>query len=70
MLPRTAPAAVRAAVDRWMTAWGEKDSPITFSAGIAQHQAGRLVGATVLEADRALYRAKQEGRNRVYAELS
>lgn len=40
---------------------------ITVSIGIAQHQPGEDVDKTVSRADRALYRAKSEGRNRIVA---
>jgi len=41
------------------------DMRFTFSAGIASHVMGQSVDETVVRADRALYRAKEAGRNRV-----
>jgi PleD family two-component response regulator len=38
---------------------------VTFSAGIAAHTAGRPVLETLAAADRALYEAKAQGRDRV-----
>ncbi len=38
---------------------------ITFSAGVAQHEAGESYEALIARADAALYQAKQTGRNRV-----
>lgn len=39
--------------------------PVTISIGIAQHQPGESVDDTLARADKALYRAKGNGRNRV-----
>ncbi len=41
--------------------------PVTVSIGVAEFQAGMDLGAWVHCADEALYRAKEEGRNRVVA---
>lgn len=41
--------------------------PLTLSAGVAEHRAERTLDATLAAADRALYRAKEAGRNRVMA---
>lgn len=43
--------------------------PITFSAGVAQYQPGELIDPFLKRTDQALYRAKTEGRNRIYASL-
>lgn len=40
---------------------------VTASIGIATHRAGESVGATLERADRAMYRAKNVGRNRIEA---
>jgi diguanylate cyclase len=53
-------------LDLKITSTGAKLGKITFSAGIAELQ-GRANGSAVLKAaDTALYRAKNDGRNRVY----
>ena len=39
--------------------------PVTISIGVAQHQPGESVDETLARADKALYRAKGKGRNRV-----
>jgi len=41
---------------------------ITFSAGVAQRRAGETQDDVLVRADRALYQAKQSGKNRVIAE--
>jgi diguanylate cyclase (GGDEF)-like protein len=38
---------------------------VTLSAGLAEHHAGETVAQTLARADRALYEAKQQGRDRV-----
>jgi diguanylate cyclase len=40
---------------------------ITFSAGVAQRQSGESQDDLVERADRALYKAKEAGKNRVFA---
>jgi PleD family two-component response regulator len=40
---------------------------ITFSAGVAQRSTGESQDDLVERADRALYRAKEAGKNRVFA---
>lgn len=42
---------------------------VTISIGVAQHRAGEAMGALIERADRALYLAKDLGRNRVCTEL-
>jgi len=44
------------------------DAPVTMSAGVAAYRAGEPVEALLQRADRALYRAKGEGRNRTVLE--
>ncbi|WP_414495067.1 diguanylate cyclase [Stenotrophomonas maltophilia] len=39
--------------------------PVTISVGVAQHRTGESVNETLARADKALYRAKGNGRNRV-----
>ncbi|KAG1524075.1 hypothetical protein G6F51_014456 [Rhizopus arrhizus] len=39
--------------------------PLTISIGVAQHQSGESVDQMLARADKALYRAKGNGRNRV-----
>jgi diguanylate cyclase (GGDEF)-like protein/PAS domain S-box-containing protein len=53
------------AVERIAAAWAEMSQGVTFSAGIAAHTAGRPVLETLAAADRALYEAKAQGRDRV-----
>jgi diguanylate cyclase (GGDEF)-like protein len=43
--------------------------PLTFSAGVAQYLPGELIDPLLKRTDEALYRAKAEGRNRIYASL-
>ncbi len=40
---------------------------VTISLGVCEHRPGRSMEETIAEADAALYRAKQEGRDRVVA---
>ena len=56
-----------AAVQRIARSWHEVDDGVTFSAGVAAHTAGRAVLETLAAADRALYQAKEQGRDRVVA---
>ncbi|WP_407692978.1 GGDEF domain-containing protein [Pseudomonas paeninsulae] len=41
------------------------EHPLTASLGVAQHRQQRLLNEVIAEADSCLYRAKQQGRNRV-----
>jgi diguanylate cyclase (GGDEF)-like protein len=50
---------------RLLESWRSSSPLTTFSAGVAVHQSRSSPEATYDAADRALYRAKQEGRNRV-----
>lgn len=75
LLPRTATAAgvamaeqIRAAVGRMQivqSGSGEPLSGITISLGVAGAIAGETMSAWIERADRALYRSKQDGRDRV-----
>ena len=47
---------------------GEQLGQITLSLGVACHRLGETARDLVIRADRALYRAKESGRNRVVAE--
>ncbi len=71
LMPETSVADAVLAVERLRTNFAHAhiwaDHPelqVTFSAGIAAHQSGAPIQETVARADAALYRAKQEGRNR------
>jgi diguanylate cyclase (GGDEF)-like protein len=46
---------------------GGAECGVTLSAGLAEHHAGETVTQTLERADRALYEAKSQGRNRVVA---
>jgi diguanylate cyclase (GGDEF)-like protein len=52
--------------------WGQHQYglSLTFSCGIAEHAAGASVDATLEAADRALYEAKSQGRNRIMPAFS
>lgn len=56
---------VREELDRQSFLYNNESVPLTFSAGIAQRVPGELQNDLVSRADRALYRAKQSGKDRV-----
>ncbi len=56
---------IRKAIADINTEWNGSPTPVTASFGVALHQSGRTLEAVLQEADEALYRAKQSGRNRV-----
>ena len=43
----------------------EPATPVTFSAGLAESPAGESIDAAIERADKAMYRAKREGRDRI-----
>jgi diguanylate cyclase (GGDEF)-like protein len=72
LMPCTDEAAALAATERLRlnveqarAAYGAALLHVTCSAGVAEHRAGETIAQTLLRADRALYRAKSQGRNRV-----
>lgn len=74
LVPATDLDAARIAIDRIRDRVADADfgdiSPtltLTFSAGVAQFTRGEHFNTTIDRADRALYRAKEAGRNRVEA---
>ncbi|HET7531290.1 MAG TPA: diguanylate cyclase [Mycobacteriales bacterium] len=54
-------------VERIAQTWNASGAEVTFSAGVAAHSAGRPPLETLAAADRALYAAKAQGRDRVVA---
>jgi diguanylate cyclase len=59
---------LRAQVESASIASAQGEMRFTFSAGVAVYRVGQTVADTVARADRALYRAKAGGRNRVERE--
>ena len=59
--------SLRAAVSRLPIEFEGARIAITLSLGVAEHREGKTIEDTIAEADAGLYRAKQEGRNRVRA---
>lgn len=56
---------LRVAVEGLSFQFEEHSIPVTLSAGVCEYISGQSVDDCVSEADQALYRAKQQGRNRV-----
>jgi diguanylate cyclase (GGDEF)-like protein len=59
--------ALRLAVAALPIRCGQERIAVTLSAGVAEHAPARNLEETIAQADAALYRAKQEGRNRARA---
>jgi diguanylate cyclase (GGDEF)-like protein len=64
VLRRGATAAV-ATAERLLATWRDSHPAVTFSAGVAVHEAGWSSALTLAKADAALYAAKRQGRDRV-----
>ena len=56
---------VRSHVESMVVFGGRAAMNITLSAGVAEHNIGEPGTVTLQRADTALYRAKEEGRNRI-----
>ena len=57
-------------IDTWlkmvsMRAWRESDLHVTFSAGIATYNNEKPIEDVLIDADKKLYIAKSEGKNRI-----
>jgi diguanylate cyclase (GGDEF)-like protein len=65
ILARSTIAGAHSMIERLRAEWGTARGPTTFSAGIAQRIEGEGPVMTLGRADNALYRAKQQGRDRV-----
>lgn len=59
--------SARAAIEAMRIEEGASVFGVTLSLGVSEHARGRRAEETIAEADAALYRAKQQGRNRVVA---
>jgi diguanylate cyclase (GGDEF)-like protein len=59
---------LREQVTKLELTFGEKRLHVSFSAGLTEHRAGESVTQTLERADRLLYDAKAQGRNRVLAD--
>jgi diguanylate cyclase (GGDEF)-like protein len=72
LLPETGLAGARQCAERMQEVMAqepfENGITVTFSAGIAVYRYGETIEQTLSRADDALYRAKDAGRNRVFAE--
>ena len=66
LLSRGSSTAV-AVVERMARSWKEISAGVTFSVGVSVHVAGHPMLETLAAADRALYAAKEQGRDRVVA---
>ena len=64
VLPGTSTAQATNLLSRLRRRWAILHPEITFSAGVATCQDGLTTSATLAEADRAMYAAKEAGRNR------
>ena len=62
---RAAAAEAHSVVERMAATWAGGDRSVTFSAGIAIHQAGQTGNDTLRHADTAMYQAKTQGRRQV-----
>lgn len=60
--------ALRLAVSALPIRCGQERIAVTMSAGVAEHAAARNLEETIARADHALFKAKQEGRDRVVAD--
>ncbi len=69
LMPDTSGAQARLGVERVLVKVRaiplERAAPLSFSAGVTEHRATETLTETVARADRAMYRAKQAGRNSV-----
>jgi len=54
----------------WLSPLSKLKSCVTTSIGVAKHSPGELYPALIERADKAMYSAKQKGKNRVCADLS
>lgn len=64
VLPSCELGAATRVIDRIMQAWRDTDPLTTCSCGMATHRADQNVAQTLESADRALYEAKNQGRDR------
>ena len=65
ILSRSTLAGANSMIERLRTEWTTANGPTTFSAGIAQRVDGEGPVMTLGRADNALFKAKQQGRDRV-----